>query len=128
MYAVKANPSPELLRELWAGGITHDDVASLAEVRLVRQTLGDAATLCFMHPVKAEEAIAEAYLDHGVRTFSLDRREDLDTIVLATNGATDLTLSVRLRVSSVSSYLSLSSHFVFAVDAPPALLLAPLPV
>src|SRR3546814_10471890 len=75
MYAVKANPSPELLRELWAGGITHYDVASIAEVRLVRQTLGDAATLCFMHPVKAEEAIAEAYLDHGVRTFSLDSRE-----------------------------------------------------
>src|SRR3546814_12669078 len=89
MYAVKANRWPELWRELWAGGITNYDVASIAEVRLVRQTLGDAATLCFMHPVKAEEAIAEAYLDHGVRTFSLDSREELDKIVRATNGATD---------------------------------------
>ncbi|API58984.1 decarboxylase [Tardibacter chloracetimidivorans] len=124
MYAVKANPSPELLRELWAGGITHYDVASIAEVRLVRQTLGDAATLCFMHPVKAEEAIAEAYLDHGVRTFSLDSREELDKIVRATNGATDLTLCVRLRVSSDYSKLSLASKFGVGVDEAPALLLA----
>ena len=124
MYAVKANPSPELLRELWAGGITHYDVASIAEVRLVRQTLGDAATLCFMHPVKAEEAIAEAYSDHGVRTFSLDSREELDKIVRATNGATDLTLCVRLRVSSDYSKLSLASKFGVGVEEAPALLLA----
>ncbi|RYG96781.1 MAG: hypothetical protein EON57_14640, partial [Alphaproteobacteria bacterium] len=60
MYAVKANPSPELLVILWDSGITHYDVASIAEVRLVARTLPQA-TLCFMHPVKAEEAIAEAY-------------------------------------------------------------------
>ncbi|MEX6893849.1 hypothetical protein AB2D01_32820, partial [Pseudomonas aeruginosa] len=59
MYAVKANPSPELLQILWDNGITHYDVASIAEVRLVARTL-PKATLCFMHPVKAEEAIAEA--------------------------------------------------------------------
>jgi len=57
MYAVKANPSPDLLQILWDSGITHYDVASIAEVRLVARTLPDA-TLCFMHPVKAEEAIA----------------------------------------------------------------------
>ena len=40
-----------------------------------------------MHPVKAEEAIAEAYFEHGVRTFSLDTIEELEKIVGAT--ATD---------------------------------------
>ena len=30
LYAVKANPSPELLRVLWDAGITHYDVASIA--------------------------------------------------------------------------------------------------
>ena len=59
LYAVKANPSPDLLRLLWESGITHYDVASIAEVRLVAETLPEA-TLCFMHPVKAEEAIGEA--------------------------------------------------------------------
>lgn len=110
MYAVKANPSPDLLRVLWDSGITHFDVASIAEVRLVASTLPDA-TLCFMHPVKAEEAIAEAYFDHGVRVFSLDSVEELEKIVGATNGATDLTLCVRLRVSSDHSKLSLASKF-----------------
>lgn len=110
MYAVKANPSPDLLQILWDSGVTHYDVASIAEVRLVASTLPDA-TLCFMHPVKAEEAIAEAYFEHGVRVFSLDSLEELDKIVAATKGAEDLTLCVRLRVSSDHSKLSLASKF-----------------
>lgn len=115
MYAVKANPSPELLTILWENGVTHFDVASLAEVRLVSSTV-PGATLCFMHPVKAEEAIAEAYRDHGVRVFSLDSVEELDKIMRATTDqdgseATDLTLCVRLRVSSEHSKLSLASKF-----------------
>jgi ornithine decarboxylase len=110
MYAVKANPSPELLQILWDNGITHYDVASIAEVRLVARTLPEA-TLCFMHPVKAEEAVREAYFTHGVRTFSLDSLEELDKVVRATNEATDLTLCVRLRVSSEHSKLSLASKF-----------------
>lgn len=110
MYAVKANPSPELLQILWDNGITHYDVASIAEVRLVARTLPQA-TLCFMHPVKAEEAVREAYFTHGVRTFSLDSLEELDKVVRATNEATDLTLCVRLRVSSEHSKLSLASKF-----------------
>jgi ornithine decarboxylase len=110
LYAVKANPSPDLIRLLWESGVTHYDVASIAEVRMVRETLPDAV-LCFMHPVKAEEAIEEAYFTHGVRTFSLDSMEELEKIVAATQGATDLTLCVRLRVSSDYSKLSLASKF-----------------
>jgi ornithine decarboxylase len=83
-------------------------------VRLLNDTLPDAV-LCFMHPVKAEEAIAEAYFDHGVRTFSLDTVEELEKIVRATskNGApaTDLNLLVRIRVSSDHAKLSLASKF-----------------
>ena len=110
MYAVKANPSPDLLRVLWDSGITHYDVASITEVRLVASLLPQA-TLCFMHPVKAEEAIEEAYFQHGVRVFSLDSLEELDKIVRATRGAEDLTLCVRLRVSSDLAKLSLAAKF-----------------
>ena len=123
MYAVKANPSPDLLRVLWDNGITHYDVASIAEVRLVAETLPEAK-LCFMHPVKSPEAIAEAYATHGVRTFSLDSMEELEKIVEATNQATDLTLCVRLRVSSAHSKLSLASKFGVSLDEAPAVLLA----
>jgi ornithine decarboxylase len=124
MYAVKANPSPALIKLLWDGGITHYDVASIAEVRLVRGLL-PTATLCFMHPVKSREAIAEAYFEHGVRTFSLDNLTELAKIVEATQSATDLTLCVRLRVSSAHSKLSLASKFGVGVeDATPLLMAA----
>jgi ornithine decarboxylase len=110
LYAVKANPSPALIALLWESGITHFDVASIAEVRLVKANAPDA-TLCFMHPVKAYEAIEEAYFEHGVRVFSLDTPEELAKIRSATRGASDLTLCVRIRVSSEHSKLSLAAKF-----------------
>jgi ornithine decarboxylase len=114
LYAVKANPSPDLLRILWESGVTHYDVASIGEVRLLRETLPQAVQ-CFMHPVKAEEVIAEAYFEHGVKTFSLDTIEELDKIVRATSKdgvpASDLNLLVRIRVSSDHAKLSLASKF-----------------
>ncbi|BBC72835.1 decarboxylase [Altererythrobacter sp. B11] len=126
MYAVKANPSPDLLQILWDNGITHFDVASISEVRLVRELLPQA-TLCFMHPVKTARAITEAYREHGVRTFSLDTLEELEKIVEATRAddgeiARDLRLCVRLRVSSEYSELSLAAKFgVDLADAAPLL-------
>ena len=110
LYAVKANPSPDLLKVLWESGVTHYDVASIAEVRMVAETLPEAV-LCFMHPVKAEEAIEEAYFAYGVRTFSLDTMDELEKIVRATKGASDLNLLVRIRVSSDHAKLSLASKF-----------------
>ncbi|MFL0356893.1 type III PLP-dependent enzyme [Erythrobacter sp. GH1-10] len=116
LYAVKANPAPDLIEVLWNAGVTHYDVASIAEVRLVRERLPDA-TLCFMHPIKTPSAIREAYFKHGVKTFSLDSVEELEKIVEACRdpetgeAATDLRLCVRLRVSSEYSELSLASKF-----------------
>lgn len=126
LYAVKANPSPDLLRILWDNGVTHYDVASIAEVRLVRATLPDAV-LCFMHPVKAPSAIREAYHTHGVKTFSLDSAEELEKIVQACRSedgepAQDLRLCVRLRVSSEYSELSLASKFGCDLTEAPELL------
>ena len=126
LYAVKANPSPDLIKILWASGITHYDVASIAEVRLVRRLLPDAV-LCFMHPVKAVGAIREAYFEHGVRTFSLDSVEELEKIVAGTcvgdgTPAKDLRLCVRLRVSSEYSELSLASKFGCDLTEAPVLL------
>jgi len=126
LYAVKANPSADLLRILWESGVTHYDVASAAEVRLVAETLPEAVQ-CFMHPVKAEEAIAEAY-GLGVRTFSLDTMDELEKIVRATatdgRAADDLNLCVRIRVSSDHSKLSLASKFGAEPDEMKALLFA----
>ena len=128
LYAVKANPSPALLHVLWDAGITHYDVASIAEVRLVRDVL-PKAQLCFMHPVKTRRAIAEAYHQHGVKTFCLDTHDELDKIVASCASedgtpASDLRLLVRLRVSSEYSELSLASKFGCELTEASALLQA----
>ena len=59
-YAVKANPDPIVLEALASGGVDRFDVASLAEIRAVRRQF-PSSTLAFMNPVKAPEAIAEAF-------------------------------------------------------------------
>ena len=127
LYAVKANPAPDLISALWDAGVTHYDVASIAEVRLVRGLLGEAE-LCFMHPIKTMSAIREAYFQHGVKTFALDTDEELDKIVEACRDpetgadAQDLRLCVRLRVSSEYSELSLASKFGCDLTDAPELL------
>src|SRR3954449_2246150 len=67
---------------------------------------------------------AEAYFSHNVRTFSLDTIEELDKIVRATRGATDLNLLVRIRVSSDHAKLSLAAKFGAQPDEMKALLMA----
>jgi len=123
LYAVKANPSPDLLRILWDAGVTHYDVASIGEVRLVAETLPEAVQ-CFMHPVKAEEAIAQAYFDYGVKTFSLDTMDELEKVVRATKGATDLNLLVRISVDNGHAKLSLGAKFGAEPDEMKQLLIA----
>jgi ornithine decarboxylase len=115
LYAVKANPSPDLLNVLWDAGITHFDVASIGEVRLISERLPNAVQ-CFMHPVKAEEVIGEAYFQHGVKTFALDTMDELAKIVRATTSpegvpASDLNLLVRISVDNGHAKLSLGAKF-----------------
>ncbi|MEM6494514.1 MAG: type III PLP-dependent enzyme [Pseudomonadota bacterium] len=127
LYAVKANPAPDLITTLWEAGVTHYDVASIAEVRLVRAALPEAE-LCFMHPIKTKAAIKEAYFQHGVKTFSLDTEEELEKIIEACRNsetgeeADDLRLCVRLRVSSEHAALSLAAKFGCDLTEAPTLL------
>ena len=123
LYAVKANPSAWVIQTLVEAGITGFDVASLAEIELVR-SVSDDVRLAFMHPVKSRTAITRAYFDHGVRTFSLDCVEELNKILDATGGASDLNLIVRMAVSAEGAAYTLSGKFGVSVDQAPALLLA----
>ena len=122
-YAVKANPSPWVIKTLIANGVTSFDVASIAEIELVA-TQAPGARMAFMHPVKSRKAIASAYFDHGVKTFALDSHEELQKILEATGGADDLSLIVRLAVSAEGASYSLSGKFGVESHESPALLLA----
>ena len=123
MYAVKANPSPDLLQVLWDAGITHFDVASIAEVRLVRSLLPEA-TLCFMHPVKTEERDRRGLSRRTAcaRSASTPTRSWRRSSRPRERHAEDLNLLVRLRVSSEYAEYSLASKFgIDLADAAPLL-------
>lgn len=108
LYAVKCNPTPAVIAELYRAGIDGFDVASIEEIELVRRHAPGAA-LYFMHPVKSRNAIRHAYLA-GVRAFSLDCTAELDKIVEET-GADDLDLYVRLGLPKGEAALDLSGKF-----------------
>ncbi len=123
LYAVKANPSPWVVKTLWEAGVTKFDVASLPEIELVAET-APGARMAFMHPVKSRSAISRAYFDFGVKTFSLDTHEELAKILDATGGARDLNLLVRLAVATEGAAYTLAGKFGVSPDHAPDLLLA----
>jgi ornithine decarboxylase len=122
-YAVKANPSPWVIRTLAENGVTAFDVASIPEVELVAEH-APGSRMAFMHPVKSRAAIARAYHEFGVKTFALDCLEELDKILEATGGARDLNLIVRMAVQADGAQYSLSGKFGVSHEQAPALLLA----
>ena len=123
LYAVKCNPEPRVLRALRAGGVQSFDVASIAEARLVRQLFPDAV-MRFMHPVKAREAIREAYAVLGIRDFVLDSAAELAKLRQETDNPADLGLIVRIALPKGAAAYDLSGKFGADRDAAVALLRA----
>jgi ornithine decarboxylase len=123
LYAVKANPSPWVIRALADQGVRSFDVASIPEIELVAEH-APGARMAFMHPVKSRKAIGQAYFDHGVRTFAVDTHEELAKIIEATGRATDLNLIVRMAVQGEGSLYALSGKFGVEAHEAPSLMLA----
>ena len=109
-YAVKSNPSPYALTQLYKAGIRHFDVASLKEIALLRDIL-PKAYLTFMHPIKNRGAIRKAYFEYGVRDFAVDTFEELHKILEETKVAADLTIHVRMATAGHQGKINLSSKF-----------------
>ena len=110
LYAVKTNPHPEVLKTIINSGIQDFDVASLEEIKDVRK-INPNAKCFFMHTIKSRESIKEAYFNFGVKTFSLDTKDELIKIIETTNQAKDLELFVRISVSNEHAEIDLSKKF-----------------
>ena len=82
LYAVKTNPHEKVIKQVIASGIKDFDVASLNEVKLIKR-INSEAKLHFMHTVKSKESISSAYFDYGVKSFSLDNKDELRKILEA---------------------------------------------
>ncbi len=80
-YAVKANPHPELLAALAAGGCRFD-VASPSEVRAAVSAGATAETLVYSNPVKRRDHVAEA-AELGVRLFVVDSLTEVEKVAAA---------------------------------------------
>jgi len=110
LYAVKTNPHPEIIKTIIESGVEQFDVASIEEIKNIR-TFSDTAKCSYMHTVKSRESIKEAYFNYGVKTFSLDTKDELIKIIESTNNAEDLELFVRVAVSNEHAEIDLSKKF-----------------
>ncbi|MAJ23383.1 MAG: ornithine decarboxylase [Candidatus Pelagibacter sp. TMED64] len=110
LYAVKTNPHPEILKTVLESGIKNFDVASTKEIKDIKKI--NAKVKCsYMHTVKSRESIKEAYFKFGVKTFSLDTKDELIKILESTNYAKNLELFVRVSVSNEHAEIDLSKKF-----------------
>ncbi len=110
LYAVKTNPHPLVIKTIIDSGIKNFDVASINEIKAIRNI--DKNVKCsFMHTVKSRESIKEAYFNYGVKTFSLDSKDELIKIIESTDQAKDLELFVRVAVSNEHAEIDLSKKF-----------------
>lgn len=110
LYAVKANPAPQVLDQVYAAGIRHFDTASLAEIELVRNRFPDAHCH-FMAPVRIAGAAHAAFHKHGVTDYVIDCDFELDKLLAETGGGQGLRIFVRITTPIGGALLELSSKF-----------------
>ena len=110
LYAVKTNPHPEVLKTIVESGIKNFDVASIKEIEDIKN-INPNAKCYYMHTVKSRESIKKAYFKFGIKTFSLDTKDELIKIIQCTNNAKDLELFVRVSVSNEHAEIDLSKKF-----------------
>ena len=115
LYAVKTNPHEKTIKQIISNGIKDFDVASLTEIKLIKKINPDV-NLHFMHTIKSKESISSAYFNYGVKSFSLDNKDELRKILEATDQAQDLNLFVRIAISNEYAEIDLSRKF----GAPPS--------
>ena len=110
LYAVKTNPHPVVIEQIIKNGVEQFDVASIEEIKTIRN-FRKTAKCSYMHTVKSRESIKKAYFNYGVKTFSLDTKDELIKIIESTNNAKDLELFVRVAVSNEHAEIDLSKKF-----------------
>jgi ornithine decarboxylase len=119
-YALKCNPSPEIVTALAALGSSFE-VASAGELEVLRALGVDPAEVLYSNTVKPPSHVAAAY-EAGVWRFAFDSEGELHKLAEHAPGSA---VFVRLRVDDSTSIFPLSRKFgAEAEDARALLLLA----
>jgi ornithine decarboxylase len=110
LYAVKANPAPLVLDQVWNAGIRHFDTASLPEIELVRGRFPGA--IChFMAPVRSVGAAKAAFERFDVTDYVVDCDYELDKLLGEVKQPKKLRIFVRIATPLGGALLELSSKF-----------------
>jgi len=110
LFAIKANPHPHVLDQVWAAGIRHFDTASLPEVEMVKSRYPEA--IChFMAPVRAVNSAKLAFEKYGVTDYVIDCDYELDKLLGEVKQAKKLRIFVRIATPLGGAVLELSSKF-----------------
>ncbi len=100
-YAVKSNPDEMVIQNLAAAGIRGFDVASPAEIALIRR-LAPGAAMHYNNPVRARHEIAFA-VENGVLSYSVDSRSELEKLIAIVPAAnTEITVRFKLPVQGAA--------------------------
>ena len=99
LYALKTNPNPIVLKAIVESGINNFDIASIKEIETIRK-ISPNSICSYMHTIKSRESIKEAYFKHGIKTFSLDTKDELIKIIESTNEHAEIDLSKKFGSTS----------------------------
>ncbi len=110
LFAIKANPHPHVLEQVYEAGIRHFDTASLPEIRQVKSRFPDAHCH-FMAPVRSAGAAKIAFNEFGVTDYVVDCDFELDKLLAEVGEPSKLRIFVRIATPLGGALLELSSKF-----------------
>lgn len=100
-YAVKSNPQEVVIENLAAAGVRGFDVASPAEMMMIRRLAPEAA-MHYNNPVRARSEIAVA-VALGVKSYSVDSKSELAKLIeLVPAANTEITVRFKLPVQGAA--------------------------
>ena len=110
-YAMKANPTPQVLQKLAALG-SHFDVASAGEMEILHELGVGGEQMIYANPVK-DRAGLKAAAAFGVHRFTFDDESEIDKMAAAVPGADVL---VRIAVRNNKALVDLNTKFGAPVE------------
>jgi ornithine decarboxylase len=100
-YAVKSNPTEEVIENLSAAGVRGYDCASGFEIDLIRRLAPDAA-IHYNNPVRARHEITYA-VERGVKSYSVDSASELAKLIeLVPAEGTEISVRFKLPVAGAA--------------------------
>jgi len=100
-YAVKSNPSEEVVENLIAAGLRGFDCASPFEIDLIRRLAPDAA-VHYHNPVRSRAEIAHA-VERDVKSWSVDSASELAKLIeMVPADGTEISVRFKLPVSGAA--------------------------